>query len=154
MGTQTDTHILEYNIVKSYEWNEWELRRKAIKMTNLRTKLTHSFQTDFSNYRRDNVTQTWLPKWVDRHELFILLQFTYLIWSHSLLISLLKNIFLHVYFILFREQTSQTKADNYTNVPQPKVYLAGLRGVPRNKDGSFQSTDMRKIDLTLDVDLK
>lgn len=31
-GTQTDTHILESNIVKSYEWNEWELRRKAIKL--------------------------------------------------------------------------------------------------------------------------
>lgn len=32
METQTDTHILDYNIVKTYEWNEWELRRKAIKM--------------------------------------------------------------------------------------------------------------------------
>lgn len=32
MGTQTDTHILESNIVKSYEWNEWELRRKALKL--------------------------------------------------------------------------------------------------------------------------
>lgn len=31
-GTQTDTHILEPNIVKSYDWNEWELRRKAIKL--------------------------------------------------------------------------------------------------------------------------
>ena len=31
-GTQTDTHLLETNIVKSYEWNEWELRRKAIKL--------------------------------------------------------------------------------------------------------------------------
>ena len=31
-GTQTDTHILEANIAKSYEWNEWELRRKAIKL--------------------------------------------------------------------------------------------------------------------------
>ena len=31
-GTQTDTHLLEPNIVKSYEWNEWELRRKAIKL--------------------------------------------------------------------------------------------------------------------------
>ena len=30
--TQTDTHILEPNIVKSYDWNEWELRRKAIKL--------------------------------------------------------------------------------------------------------------------------
>lgn len=35
MGTQTDTHILEYNIVKTYEWNEWELRRKALKMVRL-----------------------------------------------------------------------------------------------------------------------
>lgn len=32
MGSQTDTHILDYNIVKSYEWNEWEMRRKALKM--------------------------------------------------------------------------------------------------------------------------
>jgi hypothetical protein len=35
METQTDTHILDHNIVKSYEWNEWELRRKALKMVNL-----------------------------------------------------------------------------------------------------------------------
>jgi len=32
MGTQTDTHFMESNVVKSYEWNEWELRRKAIKL--------------------------------------------------------------------------------------------------------------------------
>lgn len=32
MGTQTDTHFVESNIVRSYEWNEWELRRKAIKL--------------------------------------------------------------------------------------------------------------------------
>ena len=32
MGSQTDTHILDHNIVKTYEWNEWELRRKALKM--------------------------------------------------------------------------------------------------------------------------
>lgn len=31
-GTQTDTHILPPTIVRSYEWNEWELRRKAIKL--------------------------------------------------------------------------------------------------------------------------
>ena len=31
-GAQTDTHILETNMVKNYEWNEWELRRKAIKL--------------------------------------------------------------------------------------------------------------------------
>ncbi|NXY88553.1 CF206 protein, partial [Alcedo cyanopectus] len=31
-STQTDTHILPPTIVASYEWNEWELRRKAIKL--------------------------------------------------------------------------------------------------------------------------
>ena len=31
-GTQTDTHFVQSKIVKSYEWNEWELRRKAIKL--------------------------------------------------------------------------------------------------------------------------
>ena len=35
MGTQTDTHILESNMVKTYEWNEWELRRKALKLVKL-----------------------------------------------------------------------------------------------------------------------
>ena len=37
MGTQTDVHILEHNLVKNYEWNEWELRRKALKMVFYKT---------------------------------------------------------------------------------------------------------------------
>ncbi|XP_038582408.1 cilia- and flagella-associated protein 206 [Micropterus salmoides] len=61
-GTQTDIHPVESNMVKSYEWNEWELRRKAIKLADLLTKVTHSAQTDLSHMRRENVTQTWLPK--------------------------------------------------------------------------------------------
>ncbi|XP_064396896.1 cilia- and flagella-associated protein 206-like isoform X2 [Halichondria panicea] len=61
-GTQTDTHFVESNIVKSYEWNEWELRRKAIKLANLRQRITHSVQTDLSHYKRDNTTQVYLPK--------------------------------------------------------------------------------------------
>merc|ERR1712226_1374500 len=61
-GCQTDTHIMESNLVKDYEWNEWELRRKAIKLANLRTKLTKSMQTNLSNLRRDNVSQVYLPK--------------------------------------------------------------------------------------------
>ncbi|XP_044025589.1 cilia- and flagella-associated protein 206 [Siniperca chuatsi] len=61
-GTQTDIHPVESNIVKSYEWNEWELRRNAIKLADLLTKVTHSAQTDLSHMRRENVTQTWLPK--------------------------------------------------------------------------------------------
>ncbi|NXQ54484.1 CF206 protein, partial [Anthoscopus minutus] len=61
-GTQTDTHILPPTIVRSYEWNEWELRRKAIKLANLRRKLTHAMQTDLSHMRRENSTQVYLPK--------------------------------------------------------------------------------------------
>ncbi|KFV38854.1 UPF0704 protein C6orf165, partial [Tyto alba] len=61
-STQTDTHILPPTIVTSYEWNEWELRRKAIKLANLRRKLTHAMQTDLSHMRRHNSTQVYLPK--------------------------------------------------------------------------------------------
>ncbi|XP_076872675.1 cilia- and flagella-associated protein 206 [Brachyhypopomus gauderio] len=60
--TQTDTHLLESNVVKSYEWNEWELRRQAIKLANLRSKVTRSMQTDLSHMRRHNSTQTYPPK--------------------------------------------------------------------------------------------
>lgn len=31
-SAQTELHPLESNIDRSYEWNEWELRRKAIKL--------------------------------------------------------------------------------------------------------------------------
>uniref|UniRef100_A0A8D3DFA0 Cilia- and flagella-associated protein 206 n=1 Tax=Scophthalmus maximus TaxID=52904 RepID=A0A8D3DFA0_SCOMX len=62
ISTQTDLHPMETNIVRSYEWNEWQLRRNAIKLANLRTKVTHSVQSDLSHMRRDNNTQTWLPK--------------------------------------------------------------------------------------------
>ena len=61
-GTQTDTHFYESNIVKSYEWNEWELRRKAVKLANLRSKITHAVQTNLSNLRRDMSIQVWPPK--------------------------------------------------------------------------------------------
>ncbi|XP_050172590.1 cilia- and flagella-associated protein 206 isoform X1 [Myiozetetes cayanensis] len=61
-STQTDTHILPPTIVRSYEWNEWELRRKALKLANLRRKLTHSMQTDLSHMKRENFTQVYLLK--------------------------------------------------------------------------------------------
>ncbi|XP_023419842.1 cilia- and flagella-associated protein 206 [Cavia porcellus] len=61
-GTQTDTHILQPTIVQSYEWNEWELRRKAIKLANLRQKITHSVQTDLSHMRRENCSQVYPAK--------------------------------------------------------------------------------------------
>ncbi|XP_041849409.1 cilia- and flagella-associated protein 206 isoform X2 [Melanotaenia boesemani] len=62
IGTQTVLHPTESNIDKSYEWNNWELRRQALKLADLRTKVTHSVQTDLSHMRRENATQTWLPK--------------------------------------------------------------------------------------------
>jgi len=61
-GTQTDTHIKPSYIDKEYEWNEWEMRRKAIKLANLRKCVTHSTQTVFSNFKRENETQVYLPK--------------------------------------------------------------------------------------------
>ncbi|XP_047244887.1 cilia- and flagella-associated protein 206 isoform X2 [Girardinichthys multiradiatus] len=62
IGIQTDTHPIDTYIDKSYEWNEWELRRKAIKLANLRNTVTHSVQTNMSHMRRDHASQTWLPK--------------------------------------------------------------------------------------------
>ncbi|XP_052573734.1 cilia- and flagella-associated protein 206 isoform X2 [Peromyscus californicus insignis] len=58
-STQTDTHILPPTTVRSYEWNEWELRRQAIKLANLRQKMTHSVQTDLSHMRRENSSQVY-----------------------------------------------------------------------------------------------
>ncbi|KAI5094580.1 cilia- and flagella-associated protein 206 [Silurus meridionalis] len=63
-STQTDTHLLECNIVQTYEWNEWELRRKAIKLANLRGKMSRSMQTDLSHMRRHNASQTFPSKHV------------------------------------------------------------------------------------------
>lgn len=61
-GTQTEVHPVDKHIVKGYDWNEWEMRRKAIRLANLRTKRTHGVQTDKSNYRRDNAAQVYPPK--------------------------------------------------------------------------------------------
>nr|XP_020734793.1 cilia- and flagella-associated protein 206 isoform X3 [Odocoileus virginianus texanus] len=68
-GTQTDTHLLPPTIVRSYEWNEWELRRKAIKLANLRRKVTHSVQTDHSHMRRENCSQVYRSKTVGTQSL-------------------------------------------------------------------------------------
>ncbi|KAJ3606917.1 hypothetical protein NHX12_026433 [Muraenolepis orangiensis] len=61
-STQTDTHLLETNLVTSYQWNEWELRRLALKLANLRSRVTHSTQTHLSHLRQDISSQTFLPK--------------------------------------------------------------------------------------------
>merc|ERR1712159_135875 len=102
-GVQTDTHFYESHIDPEYHWNEWELRRKAIRLANLTHKITHSTQTNLSHFRRENETQVYLPK----------------------------------------ENDSQTKRDNWTTIPTPTVYYAGLRGVRGVRN-------FRKIDITLE----
>lgn len=59
---QTPTHFVDKHISPHYHWNEWELRKKALQMANIRNKQTVSSQTFLSNFRRENETQTWLPK--------------------------------------------------------------------------------------------
>jgi len=48
--------------VTDSQWNEWELRRQLLKMVDLMNSSTHSTQTDLSHFRRENTTQTYLPK--------------------------------------------------------------------------------------------
>ena len=56
--------------------------------------------------------------------------------------------FIHhpLYSSPIRDQTIQTLRDDYSNVPKPQTFLAGLRG------GQTKTTVMTKMDLTLDVD--
>ncbi|KAJ3041656.1 hypothetical protein HDV00_008933 [Rhizophlyctis rosea] len=62
IGTQVDTHIVDTYIDPKYQWNEWELRRKALMLVNLKTKKTHSAQTDLSHFKRESETQHYAPK--------------------------------------------------------------------------------------------
>lgn len=61
-GCQLPTHFVEKNIEPNYHWNEWDLRKKALQMANIRRKLTVTTQTELSNFRIDNETQVWLQK--------------------------------------------------------------------------------------------
>jgi hypothetical protein len=61
-GMETPTHFLEKYIEPNYCWNEWDLRKKALQMANIRRKITVGIQTELSNFRIDNETQVWLPK--------------------------------------------------------------------------------------------
>eukprot|EP01041_Mallomonas_annulata_P008154 gene8154-16763_t len=61
-GTETPVHFVEKHIDVNYHWNEWELRRRAIKISNLKNCSTIAQQTDGSHFRRDNDTQVYLPR--------------------------------------------------------------------------------------------
>jgi hypothetical protein len=62
-GCQVDTHIVDYNMQINYKWNEWDLRRDALMLVNLKKKLTHSTQTLQSHFRRDSETQHYQAKY-------------------------------------------------------------------------------------------
>lgn len=61
-GLETPTHFVDKYIEPNYHWNEWDLRKKALQMANIRKKVTVSVQSELSNFRIDNETQVWLPK--------------------------------------------------------------------------------------------
>eukprot|EP01036_Dinobryon_divergens_P026136 gene26135-34748_t len=58
-ATDTPTHIIETYIDVNYHWNEWELRRRALKVVNLKGCKTTSQQTDESHFKRDSDTQVY-----------------------------------------------------------------------------------------------
>lgn len=60
-GCQTPVHFVERYIDKSYEWNVWALRRRALALANLRDKATHGSQTAESHFKRENETQVGYP---------------------------------------------------------------------------------------------
>lgn len=62
-STETPTHFVEEHVDRNYEWNEWELRRRALRFAHLKNYCqTHSMQTDKSHFRRDNNSQVHLPR--------------------------------------------------------------------------------------------
>ena len=70
-ATQTPTHFpaassssgeSESGGLQSLHWNEWEMRRRAIQMADMRSKTTNNTQTDKSHFRRDNGSQYTLPR--------------------------------------------------------------------------------------------
>ena len=60
VGCQTVDHIHEKGYIDpDYEWNEWDLKKKAIQLANIMKKKTVSCQTLLSHFRRENETQVY-----------------------------------------------------------------------------------------------
>ena len=58
-STGTPTHFVDSHFDMNYHWNEWELRRRALKVVALKGCITSTTQTDASHFRRDNETQVY-----------------------------------------------------------------------------------------------
>ena len=61
-STETPVHFVTKNIDYNYNWNTWDIRRKAVQYANLRKAKTTSMQTNSSHFRAAAATQVWLPK--------------------------------------------------------------------------------------------
>ncbi|GIY88278.1 cilia- and flagella-associated protein 206 [Caerostris darwini] len=61
-SVQTILHPVERKIDYTYNWNQWDLRKKALQYVDLSSKKTHSTQTNLSHFRRENYSQVYLPK--------------------------------------------------------------------------------------------
>lgn len=61
-STGTPTHFIDSSVDLDYCWNEWDMRRKALQMCNIRKAKTTSSQTDESHFREDAETQVYLPR--------------------------------------------------------------------------------------------
>jgi hypothetical protein len=59
-STGTPVHFTDSYFDVNYHWNEWELRRRALKVVALKGCATSTTQTDASHFRRDNETQVYL----------------------------------------------------------------------------------------------
>lgn len=62
-GSQVDTHLVAHEIHLNYKWNEWDLRRDALMLVNLKKKVTHGSQTAQSHFKRDSETQHYRPRY-------------------------------------------------------------------------------------------
>ena len=62
--SQNGRRLSEFRPLR-YEWNEWGLRRRALRMAALKKCTTSSQQTDASHYRRDNTSQVRRPSGID-----------------------------------------------------------------------------------------
>lgn len=58
----TPVHFIGKYFDHSYFWNEWELRKKAIQMANIRNMTTKGSQTSDSIFKVHNETQVWLKR--------------------------------------------------------------------------------------------
>lgn len=64
-GMQCETHPMPSNIVPSYTWNEWELRRRGIILSKIHKCRTHGTQTHLQALRKSTDCQTYARRSVE-----------------------------------------------------------------------------------------